>query len=156
MTVFLASKISDIKFSHSEANLLPEDHEENIKYDNFVKIFGDEGNLIILAVQDEALFEVDNFNRWNEFAKELNAYSEVDFALAIGDIKELRKDKKSQKFFLHPLFDSVPQSKEEVEAVKNELFENLPFFDHILFNKETGTIRTAVYLRQEIVDTKIR
>ncbi len=156
MTVFLGSKIGDIKFSHSEANLLPKDHEENVKYDNFLKIFGEEGNLIILAIQDEALFEVENFNRWNEFAKELNAYSEVEFTLAIGDIKELRKDKKNQKFFLEPLFDSVPKTEEEVQTVRTELFENLPFYDNVLFNKKTGTIRTAVYLHQDIVNTKIR
>ena len=39
LTVFLASKIDDIKFSHSEANLLPEDHIENLKYNEFIKTF---------------------------------------------------------------------------------------------------------------------
>ena len=66
-TFFLGSKIQNIKFSHSEANLLPRDHEENIKYDHFLDIFGEEGNMIILAVKDSSLFKVENFNKWNEF-----------------------------------------------------------------------------------------
>ncbi len=156
ITAFLASKIGDIKFSHSEANLLPQDHEENIKYDNFLDIFGEEGNLILLAVNDSALFQVDNFNSWNKFAREIDAYSEVDFTLSIGDIKKLAKDKKNQKFFLEPLYGSDPESDEEVNEIKTELFDRLPFYDHVLYNKETGTIQTAIYLDQAIVNSKIR
>ena len=156
ITAFLASKIGDIKFSHSEANLLPKDHEENIKYDNFLEIFGEEGNLILLAVNDTALFQVDNFNSWNEFAREIDAYSEVDFTLSIGDIKKLAKDKKNQKFFLEPLYGSDPSSDSEVKEIKSELFDRLPFYDHVLYNKETGTIQTAIYLDQKIVNSKIR
>ena len=156
ITAFLASKIGDIKFSHSEANLLPKDHEENIKYDNFLDIFGEEGNLILLAVNDTALFQVDNFNSWNEFAREIDAYSEVDFTLSIGDIKKLAKDKKNQKFFLEPLYGSDPSSDGEVKEIKTELFDRLPFYDHVLYNKETGTIQTAIYLDQKIVNSKIR
>ena len=140
ITAFLASKIGDIKFSHSEANLLPQDHEENIKYDNFLDIFGEEGNLILLAVNDSTLFQVDNFNSWNKFAREIDAYSEVDFTLSIGDIKKLAKDKKNQKFFLEPLYGSDPETDKDVEKIKTELFDRLPFYDHVLYNKETGTI----------------
>lgn len=156
ITAFLASKISDIKFSHSEANLLPKDHEENIKYDSFLDIFGEEGNLILLAVNDSTLFQVDKFNDWNKFAKEIDAYSEVDFTLSIGDIKKLAKDKKNQKFFLEPLYGSDPESDQDVAEIKAELFERLPFYDHVLYNKETGTIQTAIYLDQDIVNSKIR
>lgn len=156
VTFFLGSKIQDIKFSHSEANLLPSDHEENIKYDNFLSIFGEEGNMIILAVQDSSLFQVDNFNRWNAFSNRLDSFPEVDFSVSIGDIKKLKKDKKNQKFYVEPLYDENPSSDEEVDQIKKELFNKLPFFDNFLFNKNTGTIRTAIYLDQSIVNTKTR
>ncbi|MDN3641119.1 efflux RND transporter permease subunit [Lutimonas halocynthiae] len=156
VTVFLGTKIQNIKFSHSEANLLPRDHEENIKYDHFLDIFGEEGNMIILAVQDSSLFQVDNFNKWNEFSHKLDSYPEVDFSVSIGDIKKLKKDKKNQKFITEPIYENVPQSDEEVAAIRDELFEKLPFFDNLLFNKETGTVQTAIYLDKAIVNTKKR
>ena len=155
-TVFLGLKIQDIQFSHSEANLLPRDHEENIKYDNFLKIFGEEGNMIILAVQDPALFKVENFNKWNEFSNKLDSFPQIDFSVSIGDIKTLKKDKKNERFYVEPLYDQNPQDDEAVLKIKTELFENLPFFDNFLFNKTTGTITTVIYLEQEIVNTKIR
>ena len=156
ITVFLASKIENIQFSHTEANLLPQDHVENIKYDHFLDIFGEEGNLIILAIKDSTLFNVDNFNKWNHLTKELESYSEVDFTVSIGDIKELKKDKKNQKFITEPLYKEEPSSDEDVQKIRQELFDNLPFYDNFLFNKSSGTIRSAVYLDKDIVNTKIR
>ena len=50
-TAFLATQMKHIKFSYTEANLLPENHEVNIQYNQFLEIFGEEGNLIILAVR---------------------------------------------------------------------------------------------------------
>ena len=156
ITVFLGSKISNIQFSHSEANLLPRDHEENIKYDHFLEIFGEEGNMIIIAVQDSSLFKVDNFNKWNEFSHKLDSFPEVDFSISVGDIQKLKKDKKNQKFFVEPIYEENPTTDKEVLEIRDELFENLPFFDNILFNKETGTVQTAIYLDKAIVNTKKR
>ncbi len=155
-TVFLGSKIPNIKFSHTEANLLPKDHEENLRYNHFLDIFGDEGNLIILAIQDSTLLEVTNFNKWNAFSKKLDSSAQVDFTISIGDIKKLKKDKENQRFVVEPLYKDKPKTNEEVQKIKEELFNNLPFFDNFLFNKKTGTIRTAIYLDKKILNTKIR
>jgi len=155
-TVFLGSKIQYIKFSHTEANLLPEDHEENIRYNHFLDIFGDEGNLIILAIQDSTIFEVSNFNKWNDFSKKIDSSAQVDFTISIGDIQKLKKDKENQRFIVEPLYENIPKSDLEVQKIKDELFNNLPFFDNFLFNKKSGTIRTAIYLDKKILNTKIR
>lgn len=156
ITVFLSTKIENIRFSHTEANLLPQDHPENIKYGHFLEIFGEEGNLLIIAIKDSTLFTVENFNKWNHLTKDLEAFDQVDFTVSIGDIKELKKDKKNQKFIVEPLYDKEPGSNEDVKKIKQELFDNLPFFDNFLFNKNSGTIRSAIYLDKDIVNTKIR
>ena len=155
-TAFLFTKTQNIKFSHTEANLLPEDHIENIKYNTFLDIFGEEGNLIILAVQDSAVFSATNFNKWNALSKKIDSFSQIDFTVSIGDIKKLKKDKKNQKFIVEPLYKNTPTTNSEVQKIKEEMFNKLPFFDNFLFNKNTETIRTAIYLEQDIVNTKIR
>ncbi|MCF6297627.1 MAG: efflux RND transporter permease subunit [Flavobacteriaceae bacterium] len=156
ITIFLGSKIKDIQFSRTEANLLPEDHEENIKYNNFLNIFGDEGNLIILAIQDNKVFTTQNFKKWNDFSKKLDSFSDIDFIASIGNIQKLKKDKENKKFVVEPLYKNSPTTDEDVLKIKKELFNNLPFFDNFLFNKKTGTVRTAIYVNKEILNTKIR
>ncbi|HSQ47835.1 MAG TPA: efflux RND transporter permease subunit [Lutibacter sp.] len=156
ITVFLASQMKYMRFSYTEANLLPTNHKVNVEYDNFLKLFGEEGNLIILAVEDSTLFTPKKFNDWNNLTKNLNHFPEVDFTVAVGDIKELKKNADEEKFDFIPLYKETPQTQEEIIKIKTELFENLPFYDNILFNKKTGTIRSVIYLKKDIVNTPAR
>lgn len=155
-TYFLATQTQYIRISSTEANLLPENHSVNIEYNKFLKLFGEEGNLIILAVEDSTLFTPKNFNDWNQLTKKLNNIPEVDFTVAIGDIKELKKNVDEEKFDFVPLYSDEPKTQEEILKIKTELFENLPFYDNILFNKKTGTIRSVIYLKKDIVNTPAR
>ena len=155
-TAFLYTQTSKIHFSHTEANLLPIDHPVNQEYNHFLEIFGEEGNLIILAVKDPKIFTAKTFNEWNALSKELNEYEEIEAAVSIADIRKLTKNSKQKKFVAKPLFDKEPKTDEEVLKIKEELFNKLPFYNNLLFNKETGTIRTALYMKKSVVNTAQR
>ena len=155
-TYFLNIQSKKMHFSHTEANLLPSDHIVNVEYDKFLEIFGEEGNLIILAVKDPKIFTAKTFNAWNALSKELNAYDEIEAAVSLADIKKLEKDKKHKKFLAKPLYAKKPKTDAEVLKIKDELFNKLPFYNNLLFNKETGTIRTALYMKKSIVNTAKR
>ncbi|MDV7186165.1 efflux RND transporter permease subunit [Lutibacter sp. TH_r2] len=155
-TYFLSSQMQYMRFSYTEANLLPANHEINIEYDKFLDLFGEEGNLVILAVQDSTLFTPTKFNAWNELSNKLDSFPEVDFTVAVADIKKLKKNTKEKKFDVEPLYTENPKTTEEVLKIKDELFNNLPFFDNFLYNKKTGTIRTVVYMDKDIVNTGAR
>tara|TARA_B110000093_G_scaffold8823_1_gene8427 strand:+ start:2560 stop:4824 length:2265 start_codon:yes stop_codon:yes gene_type:complete len=145
-----------MRFSYTEANLLPEDHEVNIQYNKFLDIFGEEGNLILLAIKDSTVFTPAKFNAWNSLAKSFDSLSEVEFTLSIADVKKLKKDTKNRKFVLESIYTEELTSQKTIDAVKKELFEKLPFYDNLLYNKETGTIQTAIYINKEIVNTPVR
>ena len=153
ITYLLYTQTEHIKFSHTEANLLPSDHPVNQEYDKFLEIFGEEGNIIILAVQDSSIFTADKFNKWNELSNHIKAFEEVDFSVSVGDIKTLKKDNLNKKFIAEDLYQGSPKNDKEVEQIKRRLFDRLPFFDNFLFNKESGTIRSVIYVRKDIVNT---
>jgi len=100
-TIFLAGQMQYMRFSYTEANLLPKDHPVNIEYENFLKLFGEEGNIILLAVKDSSVFEVEKFNQWNALAKKIDSFPEIDFTIGIGDIKKLVRDDKQKKIVTH-------------------------------------------------------
>lgn len=155
-TAFLVSQMQYMRFSYTEANLLPEDHPINTQYNQFLEIFGEEGNLIILGVQDSSIFTPEKFIAWNQLAKSFDYLDEVDFTVSIADVKKLKADRKNRKFTLEPLLQALPETEEEVNEVKEQLFEKLPFYDNLLYNKETGTLQTAMYLNKDIVNTPVR
>lgn len=155
-TIFLGLQWKNMRFSSSQANLLPDEHPVNVEYKSFLKQFGEEGNAVVFAIKDSALFSPENFNRWNKLSKQLGAFPEVDFVLSTDNLKELKKDKEKQEFVLEPFITTPPNSQSEVDSLTQHLFNDLPFYDNLLFNAESRTIRTVMYLDKDIVNTSVR
>lgn len=156
ITVFLAMQWKNMRFSHSEANLLPDNHIINLEYEKFLNIFGHEGNLIILGVKDSSLYTVENFNKWNTLSKQLNAFPEVDVVVSTENLKKLVKNTEKEEFELKNLINGELKTKAEIDNIKKELFLKLPFYEALLYNKESQVLRTAVYIDKEIVNTSVR
>ena len=156
VTVFLAMQWQHMRFSTTEANLLPDDHPVNQEYKEFLNLFGEEGNAIVLAIKDSTLFTPDNFNRWNVLNKQLEAFPEVDFVISTDNLQVLEKDNEKQEFVLQPFLQGEVASKAAIDSLTSQLFDELPFYDKLLYNKETKTIRTVAYLDQDIVNTSVR
>ncbi|WP_396635645.1 RND family transporter [Maribacter sp. R77961] len=155
-TVFLGMQWQHMRFSSSQANLLPDDHPVNQEYQSFLSQFGEEGNAVVLAVRDSALFQPNNFKRWNKFSKQLGAFPEVDFVLSTDNLQELIKDNEKQEFVLQPLLKKELESQFEIDSITRHLFNNMPFYDNLLYNKESRTLRTVMYLDKDIVNTSVR
>lgn len=155
ITALLVTQTKHIRFSYTEANLLPSNHPVNVKYNKFLDIFGEEGNLVILGVKDSTIFSVDKFNAWNKLAKRLDDFPEVELTVSISDIKKLEADRKKRQFVISPLFDKEPTTNEDINDIKLQLFQKLPFYENILYNNG-GTIQTAIYLKKDIVNTPKR
>ena len=155
-TVFLAMQWKNMRFTRSEVILLPDDHPINIQYNEFLNLFGEEGNALVLAVRDSALYSPENFNRWNTLSKQLAAFPEISFVISTDNLKKLVKDEDGQRFVLKPFIKEELQTKKEIDSITSYLFNNLPFYESLLFNKESGTVRTVAYLDQDIVNTNVR
>ncbi|HAO15846.1 MAG TPA: transporter [Tenacibaculum sp.] len=155
ITGLLLSQTKHMRFSYTEANLLPTDHKANVEYDNFLKIFGEEGNLIILGVKDSTIFSPDKFKKWNLLTKSFEKSTQVDFTLSISDVKKLKANRAQRKFEIEPLFNEAPNTTEGISNIKKQLFERLPFYENLLYNKK-GVLQTAIYLKKEIVNTPER
>lgn len=155
ITGLLVTQMKYMRFSYTEANLLPTDHEVNIEYNKFLEIFGEEGNLIILGVKDSTIFTPAKFNAWNKLVKDLDSLPQVDFTVSVADVQQLKADRKKRKFVVEPLFEKAPSTDEEIKNIKKQLFEKLPFYNNLLYN-DKGTLQTAIYLNKDIVNTPIR
>ena len=156
ITFLLGTQMKHIKLSYTEANLLPEDHIENLKYDTFLDIFGEEGTLIVLGVQDSTIFSPTKFYEWNKLARRLDSFPEIEYSVSIGQLKELKKNKELKRFELQQLSIEKLDTQEKITELKKHLFTELPFYDKLLFNKDTETIQTALFIDKAIVNSKER
>ena len=152
VTTFFISQWQYIKFSNTEANLLPDDHDVNLQYLDFSDKFGEEGNLIVVGLKDSLLFTAKNFNAWNRLSKVLKDTNYVESVIAIGDLQKLKKNNIEKEFYLEPFIKDTIKSDIELINLKKELFEKYPFYDEFLFNTKTQSVRTAIHLKKSIVN----
>ena len=156
LTFFWSNQWKNIQFTYTEAKLLPDDHPESLIYDDFKNKFGEEGNLIVIAVKDSLLFSEKNFNEWNKLSKKINDYPEVNFVLSFDNIKDLVKDNDNKRFVLKEIFENSKFDSESIQKFKEKIFYDLPFYNKLLLGNENRTVRTIIYLNTEIVNTEIR
>ncbi|MEK8179288.1 MMPL family transporter [Flavobacterium buctense] len=157
ITVLLAFQWKNIRFTQTEANLIPADDKVNVDYNKFLNHFGEEGNLIVIATKDKKLFTPKVYKAWNELMTEIKSHKEVTLVVSVDNLQKLTKNDSLETFELKPLVDeSKVQDEHYLKQIQTELFTKLPFYEGLLFNKKTGAIRSAIYLDKKIVNTKAR
>ena len=74
LTAFFSTKWEKINFTFTEANLLPDNHPENIIYESFKSTFGEEGNLIVIAIQDTTFYTKNRREAWKELNEKIESF----------------------------------------------------------------------------------
>jgi len=156
ITVALAFQWKNMRFSTTEANLLPDDHEINLEYKEFLKHFGEEGNVIVIGVKDSTLFTPKNFIAWNNLSKKIQEHKEIDFAISVGDLLKLEKREDTTAFRLVPFISDTVFTNESLSKYKDELFNKLPIYEGLVYSPNKKSIRTAIYMDKDIINTPIR
>jgi predicted RND superfamily exporter protein len=155
-TLFMASQWKYIKFTNTEANLLPASEKANIEYNAFLEKFGEEGNLIVIGIQDQQIFTPKIYAAWDKLMLQLKKNAEVDGIISLNDLKKLQKNDSRSSFELTPLIDpSQTKNAAYLNEKKKELLTQMPFYEGLLFN-HSGVIRSAIYLDKQIVNTPKR
>ena len=155
-TIFWASQWKYMQFTYTEANLLPDKHPENLQYQKFISTFGEEGNLIVVALQDSAFFTPEKITAWGKLNQKFADYPEIENVLSVENLKELVKNNTKERFEFAALLDSTTVSQEVLHRLRQKLFLELPFYKDLLYNPETTTIRSLVYMEKKVVNTARR
>jgi len=157
ITAALGSQWKNIRFTFTEANLLPDNNIVNKEYKGFLEKFGEEGNLIVVGVKDSTFFTPKAFIAWDKLMTDFKNQKEIELVVSVSDLKKLQKNEAKQTFELVPFVDqNKTNSPEYLASIKTNLFQKMPFYEGLLFNKKNGTLRSAIYLDKKIVNTIAR
>ena len=156
LTFFWSLQWKNMRFTFTEANLLPDNHPENILYKSFTKTFGEEGNTIVIAFQDSLFFTQKKREAWKIFNEKIEKFKEINFVFSTENVQEMIKNNKEGNFYLKKVSDNLPPDYKPNEKFKEKLFLELPFYENLLFDKKSSTIRSVIYMDPEIVNTSLR
>nr|WP_321484618.1 MMPL family transporter [uncultured Draconibacterium sp.] len=155
ITIFLGYHARKVEMSYEYASLLPKKDQAYKDYQNFVKIFGQEGNLIIVGVQDTNFFRLDHFNAWKSLCNDLKKVDGVENLLSVSNTYNLEKNKEEKKFEVVNTFPDTISTQAELDKYVAE-FKRLPFYRKLVYNDETDTYLLAITVNKDKMASKER
>jgi len=155
ITLFLGYHAQKVEMSYEYASLLPKKDQAFKDYQKFVEVFGEEGNLIILGVQDTGFFQIDRFNAWKQFCTRLSEVEGVEDLLSVSNAYNLKKNTAERKFEIEPLFPDSIDTQEEIDR-QAEIFRSLPFYRKLVYNPDNQTYLLAITVNKDKMHTKDR
>ncbi|MCU4175865.1 efflux RND transporter permease subunit [Carboxylicivirga sp. N1Y90] len=155
ITVFMGIQSRRIEMSYQYAPLLPEDDSTYMANETFIETFGKEGNLVIVGIQNEDFFELDEFNKWQDFSKELEQIEGVTSVFSIGQAYNLKANRIAKNFKVEPIFPEQVKYQVELDSLR-EVFYSLPFYEQLLYNKSSNSYLLAITLDDDIFLSKER
>jgi predicted RND superfamily exporter protein len=155
LTVFMAWQASRMQLSYEFAKILPDDDSTFIEYQDFKKQFGEDGSVMVMGFQDKDLFKLNKFNDWHELAKKIKSIQGIRDLISVTTIFRLQKNDSLEKFEFVPLITKPVTTQQEVDSLKQEVLD-MPFYEGIIYNKETGATVMAITFTKKDLDSERR
>ena len=155
ITAFMGYQATKIQLSYEMVKMLPITDSASIDYENFKQTFGEDGSVFFVGVQDEKLFQLDEFKDWYDLTYDLKKIEGVEEVVSLAKLYQLTRNDSLKKFDFNPVFTAKPTTQAELDSLK-ELIYSLPFYDGLLYNKKSNVTMMMITLDKEKLNTKSR
>src|SRR5690554_62758 len=125
ITAFMGYQAQYVEMSYKFGGILPKTDSTYIAYENFTRKFAEDGNVLILGVQGEELYDLDNFAAWYQMGHDLKKIPGVDSVFSEAHAYNVIKDTVERKFDIEKIVQRKPQTQAEVDSIKN-VMRSLP------------------------------
>lgn len=151
----MAWKASFVRLSFTGSKILPLTDSAFIKYNEFKSRFGEDGNMMVLGVSSPDFLKKEQFNDWKALAEEIHKLQGIKQVLSIGNLFDLQKDTTNQKFVIKQISANAVSTDAEMDSIKQHIYR-LPFYEGLIYNKETHATLMAVNFDHKILNTPKR
>ncbi len=165
MTVLMVYKAMNVQLAYDNPKFIPDDDPDYIAYNEFKELFGDDGNAMVVGINNTKINDLDFFNDWYDLTSDLEQTEGVNKILSITNLKNVVKrttltavegDTFETSIFTDEIFvKQKPQNQEELDSVLDGIHQ-LKFYEGLLFKDTSNFTLMAITLEKSILDTKKR
>lgn len=155
ITVYMAYRASHIQMDYDLAQMVPENDPDFIALTEFKHIFGEDGNILAIGLEDSSIYQIDNFRRFKYLVAEIGRIEGVNGVLALPVLQNLVKDNEQRRFVLQPLFPDLEISQQALDSLL-KTSRDLKFYSKQLINEHNGATVIIVTLDQNALNSAYR
>ena len=155
LTVFMTYETYKMELSYEFAKILPDDDSTYIAYQKFKKQFGEDGSVMVIGFADKDLFKYEKFKDWYELSNNLKKIKGVKEVLSLPLVYNVIKNDSLEKFEFKQVIQKGFSNQLELDSIKS-IIQNLPFYEGLIYNEETGANLAAITFNKKDLDSKRR
>lgn len=155
ITAFFGWQASKIELSYKYANALPVDDPAYIDYQKFNKLYGEDGNVLVIGFKDTGFYQLKKVQDWYDLTESIKSIRGIKQVLSVTRLYNIVRNDSLEKFNFTPVFAHKPRTQQEVDSLR-EVVSSLPFYNNLIFNKETGAQLMAITFHKSALDSARR
>ena len=146
---------SQVKLSYEFSKAIPTDNAKYVAYQAFKQKFGDDGNLLVIGIKTDKLFELNTFKAYQTLQTNLKKISNVEDVLSIPTAINLQKDELTEQLITYKIFADSIASQADLDVAKAN-FLSLPFYTSLLYNSATNAYLMGVRINKDTLNSSRR
>lgn len=152
-TAFMGYKATQLELSYQFANTIPTDNPKYLDYQEFRSKYGEDGNLMVVAIKTDQFFERKFFEDYAELSHKLEGVYAVENVLSIPSAINLVKDTATGRLAASRIWEQGQPL--DIDSFKS-VFTSLPFYKGFLYNPETNTYLLGLRINKTVLNSKKR
>ncbi len=155
ITVFMGYEATKIQLTYTYPAILPADDPTYIQYENFRNMFGEDGSVMVIGLEDKDFYQLEKFNDWYELSGKIKSIEGIKELMSVGKLFNIHRNDSLSKFDFKPIITNAPKTQAELDSLK-KVIESLPFYEGLVYNKETGASLMAITFSKKDLNSKSR
>jgi uncharacterized protein len=155
LTAFFGYQARKVEWSFDLAKTVPDTDPDMVYFQEFKKLFGEDGNMLAIGVKDSAIYKVENFQKFRYLADELARINNITNVLSLPSLQHLVKNDEKKRLEMKPFFTSIPDTQPALDSMLREA-NQIKVYSGQLINPDNGATLIMVSINKEILSTKNR
>ena len=147
VTVFFAFQLKNLRIDNSVEGFVVDNDPDKIYFEKFRETFGSD-ELIIIGFEADTVFDSEFLSLIDEITKKLEKYKYVDEVISLTNVKEIRGSEGLLE--VNDLINHVPTSEEEMERLREAVYENPLHLNYLIDMNERVTAIYAILPEKDI------
>ncbi len=155
ITALMGYFASKLELSYELAKILPQSDPSFQRYEDFKARYGEDGNVMIIAIESDNMYDLEFFNKWYDLNKKVKAISGVKNVASNANLFGIQRNDSLKRFDVVPLVSERPATQADVDSIKNKIAQ-YPFYKGFVYSEDGNAHLMAITLKQADLNSKRR
>jgi len=145
LTGFMGFQASKVRLSYELAKILPASDPNFQLYEAFKARYGEDGNVLVMGVETDKMFQLDIFRDWYELNQQIKKIDGVKEVVSNANLIEIVRNNRLKKFDFVPIVTAKPSTQGEIDSISAKI-NLLPFYQGFIVSDDGKAHLMAVTL----------